>query len=161
MPYFGFESSFEGEEEIGEGCCPRIKFDGEDPNIGDNSCKTPTCFQNSLFPRWECASPCYETECSEDVDSLDYFQQMDEKISTEDQILKHLEEKIVEVIIRELHCKMVVTSGPQYIVSSHGPNDFLEEDGLYEYSKREIGLYDSNEVRSKPMSFTHDTLYFQ
>lgn len=74
IPYCEEEWSFEGEEDLGKGCSPRIEFEGEDPYIGENSCNSPTCFENSLLLRWECASSCHEMEYSEDVDSLNYFQ---------------------------------------------------------------------------------------
>ena len=65
------------------------------------------------------------------------------------------------MIIGAVHCEMMVMSGSQYIISPHEPNDFLNEDLVFEHSQSSIGLYDYDEVHSKPMSFTHDTFYFQ
>jgi hypothetical protein len=112
MPYFGVESSFEGGEDMGEWHSPRIGYDGEDPHIGDNCCNTTTCFENSLLLRWECSSSFHERKYSEDMDSLDYFQKMDEENSIEDHILKHLEEIDGKVIIGALHHEMMAMLGP-------------------------------------------------
>ena len=57
---------------------------------------------------------------------------MDEENFIEDQILKHLEGIITEVIIGVVHCKMMVMSGYQYIFSAHKPNNFLETDSFSE-----------------------------
>ena len=85
---------------------------------------------------------------------------MDEENFTKDHILKHLEEIIIEVIIGALHYEMMVMLGTQYIIIPNEPNDFLEEDSFSEYSLSGSSLYDSDEVSSRPMGFSHDTLYF-
>lgn len=36
LPYFGDKSTCEGKEDLGEGCCLRIKFDGEYIHIDNN-----------------------------------------------------------------------------------------------------------------------------
>ena len=59
-------------------------------------------------------------EYFEDMESLNDFQYMDEYNFTNDQILKHLEELIVEAIVGALHCEMMVMLGPQHIIS---PNE--------------------------------------
>ena len=52
-PYFEEESTFEGKEDMGEGCSPRDELDDGDLWIEDNCCNTLTCFENSLLPRWD------------------------------------------------------------------------------------------------------------
>ena len=49
MPYFENVSTFEGEEDLGEGCSPRDEFD-EDLWIGDNFYDTPKCLEIYLLP---------------------------------------------------------------------------------------------------------------
>lgn len=60
---------------------------------------------------------------------------MDDETSFEDQILKHLEELIVEMIVRELHCETLLMLGPQYIISPHEPNRFLDKDSLSKHDQ--------------------------
>ena len=86
---------------------------------------------------------------------------MHEEYFIECQILKILEESIIEEIIGALHRKMMAMLRPQYIISPHEPNDFVDEDSFSGYSQSSSSLYDFDEVRSQPMSFTHDTFNFQ
>ena len=72
-----------------------------------------------------------------------------------------MKEVIYEVIIGALHCEMMVISGSQYIIAPHEPNIFLDEDLFSEYNSHGLGTYDYDEVRSLPMSFSHDTFSFQ
>ena len=58
----------------------------------------------------------------------DHLQHMDEENFTKYEILKHLEELITYMIIGEIHHKMLVMSSSQYIISSHEPNVFMDED---------------------------------
>ena len=78
---------------------------------------------------------------------------MDEENFIEDQILKHLGEPIVEVIIRTHHHKVMVMLGSEYIISCHEPNEFFEEDSFSEYSRSSSGMYDFDKVHSLPMIF--------
>ena len=66
-----------------------------------------------------------------------------------------------EVIVGELYCKKMVMSGPQYIISPHDPNVFLNEDSFFEYYQSGSGAYDPNQVCSLPMSISQDTFSFQ
>lgn len=94
MPYFEAKSTFEGEEDLGEGCSPRYEYDNEDLPTDDKICDSSTFFERTLWPIWECTS-CHETECIEDVESFnDHLHQMDEYNIIQDQILKHMEESI-------------------------------------------------------------------
>ena len=86
---------------------------------------------------------------------------MDEENFIEDKISKHMEEVIREVMIGELHPKMMVMSSSKSIFYIHEPNVFLEEDSFFEYNSHGLGMYDSDKVHSKPMSFSLDTFSFQ
>jgi hypothetical protein len=90
---------------LGEICSPKDEFDDEDLHIYDNFCDTPTCFESFLLPKLEStySSHGHKTKDIEDMESFsNHVQYMDDG-NFEDQILKHLEEVIVEVIVRELH----------------------------------------------------------
>ena len=79
---------------------------------------------------------CSSLGCSHETEFIEYipieeemvgyefndFQHMNDEDSFEDQILKQLEEIIVEVIIGTLHCELMVMLGSQYIISPHEPN---------------------------------------
>ena len=58
---------------------------------------------------------------------------MDKENLIEDQILTHLEELTVDVIIGTLHREMMVMLGSQYIISPHEPDGFLDGDSLFEH----------------------------
>ena len=147
---------------MGEGWSSRVELDGEDIQIHDNYCNTLTCLENSFLMRHECSFSCHEIEYNEDVESLKgHFPEMEEGRFIEDQILKHLEESIEELIIGAIHCEMMVMSGPQYNMSPHEPNEFLEEDVFSKYSQGSLGLYNFVEVHSQPTSFSHDAFYFK
>ena len=64
-----------------------------------------------------------------------------------------MEEVIEEVIVGTLHRKMVVMSGPQYIICPHEQNVFLDGESFSKHNQRGLGIYDSNEARSLPMNF--------
>ena len=85
---------------------------------------------------------------------------MDEESSIDDQILKHLEELTIGVIIGELHHEMMVMSSSQYIIYPHEPNEVLEEHSFSGYNLDNSVLYDCDEVHSQAMSFPHDAFYF-
>lgn len=154
MPYFEEESTFEGNDDLGEGCSHRDDFDGIYLWIHDKFYDTLACFKRTLFPRLECTLSYHEVDYTRDVESLkDHLQHMDVEKFTYDQILKHLEEVFEKIFIGELHHEMVVMLGPQYILSPH--------EKYYGYSECGLGMYDSNEVHSQPMIFSHDTLFFQ
>ena len=75
---------------------------------------------------WECTLSCHEIDYLKDVESMkDHFQHMDDVNFIKDQILNHLEELTIVVIIVVLHCKVMVMSGPEYIISPSERNDFL------------------------------------
>ena len=57
---------------------------------------------------------------------LHYFRNIYGETSSNDQILKHLEEIIAKVIIGTRHHVMMVMLGSQCIISLHKPNEFLE-----------------------------------
>ena len=86
---------------------------------------------------------------------------MGEKKFTKDKTLKHLEELIAKVVIWELHHEIMVMSSFQYIISSYEENDFLDEDFVFEYSKKSSGFHDFDEVRFQPANFSHDTFFLQ
>ena len=97
-----------------EKCSPIDEFEREGPQLDDNLGDTPTSFESIVQLILECASSCHETKYSEVVESLkDHLHHMYETNLIEDQILKHLEESIVKVIIGVLHHEMMVMSGPQ------------------------------------------------
>lgn len=91
----------------------------------------------------------------------DLLQHLDEDNFTKYQILNHLEEWIVEVIIGEVHFEIMVMLGLQSVISYHDPNVFIEEDSCSKYSQSVLGMYDSDELHSTPMNFPHDTFLFQ
>lgn len=54
MSYIEVGTSFDGKEDVGEGCTHRNEFDGEDLQIDNNFNGTPTCFQIIPFTILEC-----------------------------------------------------------------------------------------------------------
>ena len=69
---------------------------------------------------------------NKDVESLwNHSQHVDDGTFEEDQILKHLEEVIEEVIVGALHHEMTVMSGPQSIISHYWPDVFMRKDSLF------------------------------
>ena len=65
------------------------------------------------------------------------------------------------MIIGELHHEMMVMWSPHYIVSPHEPNECLDVDSFFEYSQSGLGMYDYDEVCSKPVNFSNDIFSFQ
>ena len=65
------------------------------------------------------------------------------------------------MIVEGLHLEMVAMLGPQYIISPHDPNGFMNEDSLSKHNQHSSSMHDFDEVRSLPMIFSQDTLSFQ
>lgn len=86
---------------------------------------------------------------------------MEDEIFEENQILKHLEVVIEEVIVWALHREMVVMSSPQCVISYHETNVFMQKDSFFEHNHCSLSKYVSDKVCSLPVSFTQDTFSLQ
>ena len=86
---------------------------------------------------------------------------MDDGNFEEDKTLKHLEGVIEVVIFGALHCKKVVLSSLQFVISHHEPNVFMNKDSFFENTQCGSGMHGFDEVCSLHMSFIQDTFSSQ
>ena len=141
--------------------------DGESLQATQNLYDTHVCFDNIFSSRLECAYSYNGQRKKHIVDFMDedigdkplwnLSHHIDDGILIENQILKHLEEMVEEVIFGAHHCKMVVMSSPQSIMSHYEPNVFLRKYSLSNNTLCGSCIYEFDEVCSLSMNLTKDT----
>ena len=137
------------------GCSLMIDLDGGKPfrNLGCLECTSHGHSHEIDLIEY------FPTEEVREEYELHDFQHIDDETFEEDQILRHLEELIVEVIIGETHCEMMVMSSHQYIISHHEPICFKRKiHFLNTFNMVQVCMI-LIEVWSIPMSFSLDILF--